>query len=104
VLRAHVAALLGNGERLPEALPLFDRAVALAARAQESPALARQAASALYHLTSAAAMAWEAARLGDKVRLDLARLVLRHRVLPRDPLADSDEPVPDELLARALAL
>ncbi len=104
VLRAHVAALLGNGERLPEALPLFDRAAALAARAQESPALARQAASALYHLTSAAAMAWEAARLGDKARLDLARLVLRHRVLPRDPLADSDEPVPDELLARALAL
>ena len=26
VLRAHVAALLGNGAALPEALPLFDRA------------------------------------------------------------------------------
>src|ERR671938_301179 len=30
VLRAHVAGLSGNGERLPEALPLFDRAAALA--------------------------------------------------------------------------
>ncbi|MCB4820142.1 acyl-CoA dehydrogenase family protein [Roseicella aerolata] len=104
VLRAHVAALLGNGERLPEALPLLDRAAALTARAQENPALARQAASALYHLTSAAAMAWEAARLGDTARLDLARLVLTHRVLPKDPLADSDEPVTDELLSRVLAV
>ncbi|TCZ64003.1 acyl-CoA dehydrogenase family protein [Roseicella aquatilis] len=103
VLRAHAAALLGNGERLPEALPLLDRAAALAERAQDNPALARQAASALYHLTSAAAMAWEAARLEDPDRLALARLVLRHRVLPRDPLADSDEPVPEALLAKALA-
>ncbi|RAI58017.1 acyl-CoA dehydrogenase family protein [Roseicella frigidaeris] len=103
VLRAHVATLLGNGARLPEALPLFDRAAALAARAQENPALARQAASALYHLTSAAAMAWEAERLEDAERLALARLVLRHRVLPRDPLAEADEPVPEALLAKALA-
>ena len=93
VLRAHVAALLGNGAALPEALPLFDRAASLAERAQENPALARQAASALYHLTSAAAMAWEAERLGDPDRLALAQLVVRHRVLPRDPLADADEAV-----------
>lgn len=103
VLRAHVATLLGNGARLPEALPLLDRAAALAMRAQENPALARQAASALYHLTSAAAMAWEAARLEDAERLDLARLVIRHRVLPRDPLAEADEPVPEALLAKILA-
>lgn len=49
--------------------------------------LTRQAASALYHATSAAAMAWEAARLGDPGRLAMAGMVLRHRVLPRDPLA-----------------
>jgi alkylation response protein AidB-like acyl-CoA dehydrogenase len=103
VLRAHVAGLLGNGAALPEALPLFDRAAVLAERAQENPALARQAASALYHLTSAAAMAWEAGRLGDAERLALARLVITHRVLPRDPLADADEAVPDALLDRVLA-
>ena len=105
VLRAHVGGLLGNGAKLPEALPLFDRAAAMAERAQENPALARQAASALYHLTSAAAMAWEAERLGDAERLALARLVIRHRVLPRDPLADADadEDVPDALLDCALA-
>lgn len=104
VLRAHLAGLLGNGGVLPEALPLFDRAATLATRAEDNPALARQAASALYHLTSAAAMAWEAARLDDPDRRALAGAVLRHRVLPRDPLAEAEEPVPPGLLARALAL
>ncbi|MBK1656802.1 acyl-CoA dehydrogenase family protein [Paracraurococcus ruber] len=103
VLRAHVAGLLGNAGALPGALPLFDRAAALAERAQENPALARQAASALYHLTSAAAMAWEAQRLDDPARLALAKLVLTHRVLPKDPLADDDKAVPDDLLDRLLA-
>ena len=64
--------------------------MALAEVAQGDPALARQAASALYHVTSAAAMAWEAGRLRDTRRLALARMVLRHRVLPRDPLAPAD--------------
>ena len=103
VLRAHLQGLLGNGDALPGAMPAFERAAALAERAQGEPALARQAASALYHLTSAAAMAWEAGRLGDAERLALARLVLRHRVLPRDPLAAEDEAVPEALLAKVLA-
>jgi len=98
VLRAHVLGLLGNGAALPELPGLLERASALTERALEQPALARQAASALYHLTSAAAMAWEAARLGDPARAELARLVLRHRVLPRDPLAPEDAAVPDALL------
>ncbi|NKE45681.1 DNA alkylation response protein [Roseomonas frigidaquae] len=102
VLRRHVMALLGNAPALPEAPAALDRAVALAERAQENPALARQAASALYHLTSAAAMAWEAARLEDAGRLELARLVLRHRVLPRDPLAAEDEAVPEGIAAGLL--
>jgi hypothetical protein len=72
---------------LPEAWPAMQRAAQLAETAAASPALARQAASALYHVTSAAAMAWEAARIASPERLALARLVLRHRVLPRDPLA-----------------
>jgi alkylation response protein AidB-like acyl-CoA dehydrogenase len=103
VLRAHLHGLLGNGDALPEAMPAFERAAAMAERAQEEPALARQAASALYHLTSAAAMAWEAGRLGDAERLALARLVLRHRVMPRDPLAADDEDVSEALFAKVLA-
>jgi alkylation response protein AidB-like acyl-CoA dehydrogenase len=74
--------------QLPELEPALARAAALARRAGEKDGreLARQAASALYHVTSAAAMAWEAERLDLPRRLALARLVLRHRVLPRDPL------------------
>ena len=63
-----------------------------AASAAES--LARRAASALYHLTTAVAMLWEAERIGTRRRADLARLVLRHRLLPIDPLdttVDADE-------------
>jgi alkylation response protein AidB-like acyl-CoA dehydrogenase len=92
ILRDHVRGLLGNGEALPEAAPALDRAIALAEAAQADPALARQAASALYHVTSAAALAWEAARLALPERLELARLTLRNRVLPRDPL----DPVSDD--------
>lgn len=55
------------------------------------PVLARQAASALYHLTSAVAMAEEAHAVpGDTRRLLLAKLVLEHRLLTRDPLATAD--------------
>ncbi|WBV41614.1 acyl-CoA dehydrogenase family protein [Pseudoroseomonas cervicalis] len=99
VLRAHVQGLLGNGGSLPEALPALDRALALAEAAQSDPALARQAASALYHVTSAASLAWEAARLGEPSRQEIARLVLRHRVLPRDPL---DPASPDAATLRGL--
>ncbi|UPY36517.1 acyl-CoA dehydrogenase family protein [Sediminicoccus sp. KRV36] len=70
--------------------PALERAGHLLERAQRDPALARAAASALYHLTSAAALAWEAARTGDANRAALARMVLTHRVLPHDPLDDAD--------------
>ena len=82
-LRGHVAGL-GVEAALPGVAGLLDRAVALA-RSGDG-AVARQAASALYHVTSAAALAWEARQLDDPGRLALARDVLRHRVLPRDPL------------------
>jgi acyl-CoA dehydrogenase len=49
-------------------------------------AMARQAASALYHLTSAIAMGWEAGQTGSVRHMLLAQLVLRHRLLPQDPL------------------
>lgn len=47
-------------------------------------ALAGAASNPLYHLTSAAALARGAARTGAGNRAALARLVLTHRVLPRD--------------------
>ncbi|MBS7813269.1 acyl-CoA dehydrogenase family protein [Roseococcus pinisoli] len=105
VLAAKIRELLGNGQALPEALPALERVLALAGAALEDPALARQAASALYHLTSAVALASEAERLGLPERLVLARLVMRHRLLPRDPLdpADAGE-VPEALLADPGAL
>lgn len=47
----------------------------------------RQAGSALYHIATAIFMAWEAGRLApDYRRLALALLVVRHKLLPRDPL------------------
>jgi alkylation response protein AidB-like acyl-CoA dehydrogenase len=82
VLRAHVAGLDAA------VVPLLDRAITLAR--EGGPSHLRQAASALYHVTSAAALSWEAAALGEPRRAALARMVLAHRVLPRDPLAMSD--------------
>jgi alkylation response protein AidB-like acyl-CoA dehydrogenase len=91
-LRDHVTALLQEAPALPAAAGALDGACRLmdAAQADGGEALTRQAASALYHVTSAAAMAWEGGRLQDPHRLALARMVLTHRVLPRDPLAPVD--------------
>lgn len=52
---------------------------------------ARQVGSALYHITSAIGLAHEAARIGAPHRLAMARMVLRHRLLPRDPLDTTNE-------------
>jgi alkylation response protein AidB-like acyl-CoA dehydrogenase len=99
-LRAHVEGLCAQSEAPAELLPALDRAIALAETARQDVAQTRQAASALYHLTSAAALAWEAAQTGAPHRLALARAVLKHRVLPRDPLAA--EPAEDAELAAVL--
>lgn len=95
VLRAHVAGLCDDSDAPTELLPALDRAIALAEAAQDDVAQTRQAASALYHLTSAAALAWEAKRLAAPHRLALARAVLTHRVLPSDPLAATPAEDPD---------
>ncbi len=100
VLDAHLAGLLQATPLHPEARAAFTKAISragtLAARAAEAGAdgdvLARQAASGLYHVTSAVAMAWEAGRIGSVRRMRLAQLVLLHRVLPQDPLAGEAEP------------
>jgi acyl-CoA dehydrogenase len=98
---AHAAPLApAVRARFDEALGRAE-AFARAAAARDDDTLARQAASALYHATTAAAMAWEAARTGDARRLVLANMVLVHRLAARDPLAAAAEPA--ELLAALLA-
>ncbi len=81
---AYRARLSGVADR---AAALADR-VANAGEAEE--ALSRQATSALYHVTSAVMLAWEASRLnekrGDAGRLLWSRLVLDHRLDKNDPL------------------
>jgi alkylation response protein AidB-like acyl-CoA dehydrogenase len=102
-LRSHVTALLDDAPPLADGRAALDRACALADAAQgtNGEVLARQSASALYHVASAAAMAWEAGRLQDPHRLALARMVLVHRVLLRDLLradAIDDDSALDALL------
>ncbi len=93
VLRAHCEKLIAEAEPAPAFAQALRDALARAAALAETAAreggdvLARQAASALYHCTSASAMAWEAARTGSAARLRWSQLALLHRVLPRDPLA-----------------
>jgi acyl-CoA dehydrogenase len=69
-----------------------DRAVQVAEGGAAAEHAARQAASVLYQLTTAVAMAWEAGRTGCTRRMRLAQWTLRQRLLPQDPLAPSDEP------------
>ena len=76
------------GDALARAAKLAERAAA-----EGGEKLARQAASGLYHCTTAIAMAWEAGKTGSSERLRLSQLVLAHRVLPRDPLQAAEVPV-----------
>jgi acyl-CoA dehydrogenase len=102
VLAAHWRRQLDEASLGPAVRARFDealgRAAAFAAQAVSSETLARQAASGLYHATTAAAMAWEARRTGDARRLALASMVLAHRLAPRDPLSPATEP-PDLVAA-----
>ncbi|MBV6306491.1 acyl-CoA dehydrogenase family protein [Candidimonas humi] len=100
-LRQHVESLLAEG--LPCAPHLaalqaesLDKACDLAEAAvrDDRSDLARQAASALYHLVSLAAMRSEARHAGLERRNELADLVLQHRLAPRDPCAAA-EPLAD---------
>jgi acyl-CoA dehydrogenase len=95
-LEAHVGRL-AEGTRIEgELMALSARVFALARGAAASPdaALARQAATALYSLTSAASLAREAAALNNERRLALAKLAIRHRLSAVDPLdADAGDAV-----------
>ncbi|MCC5810160.1 MAG: acyl-CoA dehydrogenase family protein [Ectothiorhodospiraceae bacterium] len=99
VLKDYLSDLLRRAA-LPEAShsrlqALLDRTAATADHLAGTPTAeqdARRIASALYHITSAVLLAWEAAQLGDdRRRLALAHLVVRHKLLPQDPLTLHDE-------------
>ncbi|WP_024910328.1 acyl-CoA dehydrogenase family protein [Chania multitudinisentens] len=78
-------------------------ALALAAATPEGSSLIRRAASGLYNLVSAAAMAWESHHADVPARLHLAELVLTQKLLPSDPLA-ADTPLSEEIEALLLAV
>ncbi|WHZ12282.1 MAG: Acyl-CoA dehydrogenase [Burkholderiaceae bacterium] len=94
-LTAHLERLLAElgasqaplRDALAAALPRVAALAQLASPRGGSEAQARRAASALYHITTAIAMAWEASRTGSALRTKLAALALKHRLLPVDPLA-----------------
>ncbi|MCX7378367.1 MAG: acyl-CoA dehydrogenase family protein [Alphaproteobacteria bacterium] len=89
----------------PALLAALHRAAAFAEHVagQGAEPLARQAASGLYHATTAITLAWEAERAGLPHRRALANLVLLHRLTPRDPLAaPNDETLIDEVLKKAV--
>ncbi len=103
--RAHRTLEVALRKLLDEAAPIpaafrdrlgvsLDRTLAFAERVAAGPAMeenARQAASSLYHVTSAILMIWEAAKPGADARRALyARFVLDHRLSPQDPLAPGD--------------
>lgn len=98
-LGADMQARIGDMPGVPQAWRdrlrgLADRAIGFArevAGRDENEAESRRATSALYHVASAVAFAWEGARIdalrGDARRVLLSRLVLDHRLTPQDPFA-----------------
>ncbi len=110
-LRAHLDDLAeqagnmlpgGARDTLARAADLLDAVANDPAREGE----VRQAASAVYNAASAIIMAWEDAQpgLGTGDRARLAGLVLKHKLLPRDPLASGDSDAEDaDLLDRAFS-
>jgi alkylation response protein AidB-like acyl-CoA dehydrogenase len=92
-LRTYLHDLLGAAGLPAESLALLRRTLTRACDALASVAdsgrdeRVRQAGSALYHATTAVLMACEGAQLGpDYRRLAFAHLVVRHKLLPSDPL------------------
>ena len=71
-----------------------NRSISAVAADGDNEAEARRATSVLYHVGSAIALTWEAARIhaarGDARRLLLAKLVVDHRLTTPDPFAVGD--------------
>ena len=97
VWRAHVTQLLQDTPCHARPRAVLERLVADVDRLAQSAAekgqdaIARQAATALYRLTAAIAMGWEAGRTGSVRRMLLAQLTVRHALMPRDPLRREDD-------------
>jgi acyl-CoA dehydrogenase len=98
-LRTELTKLLNEATAIPAAFrdrlqQALARTLDFAERVAAEPALedrARQAASALYHVTSAILMTFEAAQPDTDARRALvARLILDHRLSARDPLDDHE--------------
>jgi acyl-CoA dehydrogenase len=94
-LQTELKKLLDEAAPIPAAFRdrlrlALDRTLDFADRVAAEPAreaTARQVASALYHVTSAVLMTWEAAQPATDARRALyARLVLEHRLSAQDPL------------------
>ncbi len=88
------------GQFRGELASMIDQAVAFAdevAGKPENEPFSRQATNALYHVMSASLLAHEGSALakttGDARRLLLSRLVIDHRMRPRDPMSVNDGPV-----------
>lgn len=98
-LRAFLMQQIEDAGRLPSSFTqrlratvarAFDFAQSIA-RDPEAERFARQAATALYNVTTAVALAWEATRPGfDARRALVSRFVLEHRLEPADPLSPRD--------------
>jgi acyl-CoA dehydrogenase len=106
-LRTYAAQLLGNSGIPEQSRAALAKAHAgacafaeIVANAPERENDVRRMATALYNATSAIVLAWEAARSENWRRLALAHLVLRHKLLPQDPLAASvdDSALVDRLI------
>ena len=92
LLRGRLAAASALPETFSAQLgAVLEKALGAVERAGADETLARRAATGLYNVSSAILLAWEACRPGvDPARAMIARMVLAHRVLPRDPLADEN--------------
>jgi len=108
-LLAHALALLDEAGLPAASDHLFRRVLRQAADnllqvAERGEAQSiRQAGSQFYHVLTALFMAWESARLApDYRRLAIAHLVLRHRVLPRDPMQLDADALAPALAAKLL--
>ncbi len=102
-LEARIDDSRSMGDSLQRELrSILDRVAGFAERVARDgdEARNRRAASALYHVTSAALMAVEGAQLGamggDARRLVLARMVLDHRLGASDPL-EATESAPEQI-------
>jgi acyl-CoA dehydrogenase len=97
-LAGSLKAMVRESTQVPESFRArldhtIDKAAAFAtevASRAENENWARLAAGALYNMTSAVLMAWEASRTANGKRLLLSRMIIDHRLSAEDPMAMRD--------------